>query len=87
MVQDFRISDLGNGSSNMLRQEAMWVVNKYGLTESNSGASKVPMMVKTIIMAIAVTMGVIELSIIQESILDKDAINTKDREAIRKAYP
>jgi hypothetical protein len=76
---DLRISDLGSGSSKKLRQDAMCVVNKNGLTESNTLTSKVFIIVNRIMIDIVTTIGPIELSVKQDNAVDKVATVTKER--------
>ena len=77
----------GIGSSNKLRHEIMCVVNKKGLIKSNDFMSNIPIMVKMIMVAITVTIGVIELSMMVESIVPNDATTLKERKAIKNALP
>lgn len=79
------MSAKGIGSSNKLFQEIMCVVKRKGLITSKLGMSNMPMMVKMIIIAITVTMGVIELSSIQEKNNDKVATTLNERKAIHNA--
>ena len=72
MMMEFLMSRIGMGSSKNERQEAMWVVNKKGLTESKTWTSKVPIMVNNNIMDIVVTIGPIELSVKQDRQIDKE---------------
>lgn len=53
--------------------------------DSNSGISKVPMIVKSITTLIEITIGVIELFEKVESINAKQLITDKERNAIKKA--
>ena len=73
------------GSSNKFFHEIMCVVNKNGLMTSKLGRSNMPIIVKIMMIAMTETMGVIELSIILESIVDKLATTLKDKKAIKKA--
>ena len=87
IAQDATILSTGKGSSNRLRQLIIWVVNKNGLITSNDFISNIPIMVKMIIIAITVTIGVMELSIIHDSNVLNEATTLSDKNAIRNAKP
>ena len=63
----------------------MWVVNKNGLIGSNDGKSNIPIMVKMIIIAITLTMGVMLLSKMALNKVDKLATTLNDKKAMPKA--
>lgn len=71
IVTELRMVDHGTGSSKNERHEAMCVVNKKGLIESNTETSKVPMIVKRMIMDIVLTIGPIEFSANADKQIDK----------------
>ena len=71
IVTELRIVVQGTGSSKNERHEAMCVVNKNGLIESNTETSKVPMMVKRMIIDIVLTIGPIEFSANADKQMDK----------------
>ena len=66
------MSETGNGSSKKERQEAMCVVNKYGLMGSKTRTSKVPMIVNNKITDMVATIGPMELSVKQDKQIDKE---------------
>ena len=61
----------GTGSSKKLRQDAMWVVNRYGLMLSKTDTSKEPIIVKRMIIAIVETIGPMEFSANADKQIDK----------------
>lgn len=81
---DCLIDAMGSGFSKKLRHAAMCVVNKYGLMLSKTGTSSVPIMVNKIIIDMVVTIGPIELSEKQESIIDSVATVANAKNAITK---
>ena len=77
MVTELRMVVHGTGSSKNERQDAMWVVNKKGLMESKTETSKVPIIVKRMIIAIVLTIGPIEFSANADKQMDKVEIVSK----------
>jgi hypothetical protein len=77
----------GTGSSKNERHEAMCVVNKNGLIESNTETSNVPMMVNRMIMDIVLTIGPMEFSANADRQIDKVEIVSNAKYATPKLNP
>ena len=80
---EFLMSRIGRGSSKNDRQEAMWVVNKKGLTESKTWTSSVPIMVNNKMMDMVVTIGPIELSVKHDRQMDKELTVNRAKNATK----
>lgn len=81
---DLQIAVSGKGSSKKERQEAMCVVNKYGLIGSKTRTSKVPIIVNNKITDIVATIGPMELSVKQDKQIDKELTVNKAKKATAK---
>jgi hypothetical protein len=79
--------DHGTGSSKNDLQDAMCVVNRKGLMESNTETSKEPMMVKRMMIDIVVTIGPMEFSAKADRQMDKVEIVNKAKYATAKLQP
>ena len=65
----------------------MWVVNKYGLIESKTVTSKLPIMVNTMIIAIVATIGPIEFSAKADKQIESVATVKSAKNATQKPSP
>ena len=71
---DWRIAFVGSGSAKKLRHAIMWVVNKKGRMGSKTATSRVPIIVKKMIIAIVLTMGPMEFSEKHDRVVAKVAM-------------
>ena len=86
-MMDSHMALVGNGSSNILRHAAICVVNMYGLIESKTETSKVPIMVKSIITAMVETMGPTLFFAKAENASESEATVHNAKNATTKANP
>lgn len=77
METEFRMVDHGTGSSKNERQDAMCVVKRKGLMESKTETSKVPIIVKRMMMDMVLTIGPMEFSAKADKQIDKVEIVSK----------
>ena len=77
IVTELRMVVHGTGSSKNERQEAMCVVKRKGLMESKTETSKVPIIVKRMMMDIVLTIGPMEFSANADKQMDKVEIVNK----------
>ena len=83
---DVNINFMSKGLSNKFRHTIMCVVNKNNFKVSNSGMSRVPIIVNNMMIAIEIIIGPMELSVKQESNSDSAATTCKLKKAMAKAH-
>jgi hypothetical protein len=87
MDTEFRMVVQGTGSSKNERQEAMCVVKRKGFIESKTETSKVPIIVKRMMIDIVLTIGPMEFSAKADKQMDKVEIVSNAKYATPKLNP